>query len=396
MSAGLIVPARAIGRAEHFVGRREELATFRRLRQLASARAAPQLVVIQAPPGAGKSALLWEAAQAAESERALVIEIRPAVLDRAEELRHAVLSQLSLRDLWRNLLPKWKFGISAGAEATVSAGGRGRPAVGALVDGLAAVSRRSGPSGGGPSSIVILLDEAQKLADRDPTTVEVLLDALRNREGLRTVTILAGLPDTMDALRSPSLARADRDLSLGALQREESVELLERWLRENGFRAESRDLLDRIAEHAQDWPEHLVHHITAMVEATAENGGLVDDMVAERTDAAAIAPMERYYDQRLRVLQDRPAGDHEALTALAVAAGRQGGRLSARTVARVVEAAGAGDDLRLVLRHAGVLVPDGGRSRFAIPSLRRYVLKSGGPLPAELAAAVERIVTPGA
>lgn len=396
MSASLIVPARAIGKAEHFVGRREELATFRRLRELASARAAPQLVVVQAPSGAGKSALLWEFAKAAEAERALIIEIRPPVLDRAEELRHAVLSQLSLRDRWRDLLPDWKFGVGAGAEATVSAGGRARPAVGALVDGLASVSRRSGPSGGGPSGIVILMDEAQKLADRDPTTVEVLLDALRNREGLRTVTILAGLPDTMDALRSPSLARADRDFSLARLHREESTELLDLWVRDNGFRAENPARLDRIANHAQDWPEHLVHHITAMVEAAAENGGVVDDVVVERTNAAAIAPMERYYDQRLRVLQDRPASDHEALTALAAAAGRQGGRLSARTAARIVEAAGARDDLRLVLRHAGVLVPDGGSSRFAIPSLRRYVLKIGGPLPTDLAAAVERIVTPGA
>ncbi len=350
--------------------------------------------MIQAPPGAGKSALLREAATAAEREHTVVVEIQPAMLDRAEELQSGVVSQLSLRDRWRELLPALQLGVSLGAEASVSAGGRPLPAIRALVDGFASVSRRAGPTGAGPSCLLILVDEAQKLADRDPTAVELLLEPLRNREGLRTVTILAGLPDTMDALRSPSLARADRDLGLGVLRREESVELLELWLRDNGFRAENPARLDAIAEHAQDWPEHLVHHITAMVEAAAEHGGVVDAAVVERTNAAANEPMERYYDRRLSVLDERPARDHDALAALAMAAGRLGGGLHRRTVTEIIEAMGARDDLGRALRHAGVLVPDGGRSRFAIPSLRRYVLKTGVPLPAELAAVVERIVTP--
>ena len=395
LSRPLIIPARAIGSADHFVGRQQELSLFRRLRSTASERAKPQIAVIQAPPGAGKSALLRESAEAAESERAVVIEIQPAMLDRGEDLRRSVVSQLSLRDRWRDLLPDLKLGVSAGAEASVSAGIGPRPAVGVLVDGFASVSRRCGPTGGGPSCLLILIDEAQKLADCDPITVELLLDPLRNREGLRTVTILAGLPDTADGLRSPSLARADCDLGLGPLGRAESVKLLELWLADNGFRAESPIQLDRIAEHAQDWPEHLVHHITAMVEAAAERDGIVDDVVVERTNAAAREPMERYYDRRLRVLDGRPARDLDTLTALALAAGRLGGNLHRRTVTQIIEAGEAQDDLWRMLRHAGVLVPDGGRSRFVIPSLRRYVLKTGGALPAELAVAVERIVAPG-
>ena len=394
MASPLIVPARAIGSAEHFVGRRVELEAFRHLRQMASTSAKPQLAVIQAPPGAGKSALLRESANAAEAERAVVIEIRPAMLDRADELRHGVLSQFALRDRWRDLLPELRLGFSAGAEASVSAGGRQRPAVSALLDGFESLSRRSGPTGSGPSCLLILMDEAQKLADRDPTAVELLLDALRNREGLRTVTILAGLPDTVDALRSPSLARADRDLGLGALHREESVELLELWLADNGFRVESPARLDKIAGHAQDWPEHLVHHVTAMVEAAARNGGLVDESVVVSTNAAALPAMKHYYDQRLRVLNDRPARDHHALFALATAAGRLGGGLNAATAAGIIEAAGARDDLRPALRYAGVLVDAGGRWRFAIPSLRRYVLETGDPLPAEFASRLDEIVAP--
>lgn len=391
----LVVPARAIGSAEHFVGRRAELGAFRRLRQLASTHAKPQLAVVQAPPGAGKSALLRETATAAELERTVVVEIQPAMLDRAEELHTGVVSQLSLRDRWRELLPVLQLGVSLGAEASVSAGRRPRPAIRALVDGFASVSRRAGPAGGGPSCLLILVDEAQKLADRDPTAVELLLEPLRNREGLRTVTILAGLPDTVDALRSPSLARADCDLGLGPLGRAESVELLELWLRDNGFRAQSPLQLDQIAEHAQDWPEHLVHHVTAMVEAAAERGGVVDTTVVESANTAARVAMERYYQQRLRVLRDRPARDQEAVVALATAAERLGGSLSAATAARIIEAAGGRDDLRPALRHAGVLVDDGGRPRFVIPSLRRYVLKTDGALPAELAVAVDRIVKPG-
>lgn len=129
------------------MGRREELATFRRLREWASARAQPQLAVIQAPPGAGKSALLREAAAAAEREKAVVIEIQPAMLDRAEELHSGVVSQLSLRDRWRELLPALQLGVSLGAEASVSAGAPPRSAIRTLVEGFASVSRRARPTG---------------------------------------------------------------------------------------------------------------------------------------------------------------------------------------------------------------------------------------------------------
>ena len=267
-------------------------------------------------------------------------------------------SQLSLRDRWRDLVPELTLKLSLGAEASVAAGGGKRPAIGTLVDSFASLSRRAPDRpAASPSCLLILIDEAQKLADRDVTTVELLLDALRNREGLRTLTILAGLPDTGTPF----------DLGHGALRREESVELRELWLADNGFQAETPAPLDRIARHAQDWPEHLVHHVRAMVEAAARNLGLVDASAVTAANAAALPATERSYDQRLRVLLDRPARDHDALLALATAAERLGGSLSAATAARIVEAFGARDDLRSALRHAGVLVEAGGRSSFAVP-----------------------------
>ena len=382
------VPPSAVGRAAHFVGRRRELALIREMRETVSAWAEPQLAVIQAPPGAGKSALLREAARIAEEERAVVLDIPPATLDSPEGLRGGVLRQLEYRDRWRDLLPRVKVGFSVGADASAEIGGPTAAPARLFLDGLASLSQRCGPDAEGPSCVVVLIDEAQKLAERHRSTVELLLGALRERTGLRTVTLLAGLPDTVDALESPSLGRAQVQFGLGPLRRNESVSLLELWLADNGFRAEGGERLDAIAEHAQDWPEHLMHHIRAMVEAAAENGGVVDAEVVKRTNATAREPMQVYSEGRLRVMRGRAAADHRALMALAVASRDLDGGLSDQLAQQIIEAAGAAPELSMRLEHAGVLVSDRGRSRFAIPSLMRHVIATRRPLSQGLAAVV--------
>ena len=382
------VPPSAVGRAAHFVGRRRELALIREMRETVSAWAEPQLAVVQAPPGAGKSALLREAARTAEEERAVVLDIPPATLDSPEGLRGGVLRQLEYRDRWRDLLPRVKVGFSVGADASAEIGGPTAAPARLFLDGLASLSQRCGPDAEGPSCVVVLIDEAQKLAERHRSTVELLLGALRERTGLRTVTLLAGLPDTVDALESPSLGRAQVQFGLGPLRRNESVSLLELWLADNGFRAEGGERLDAIAEHAQDWPEHLMHHIRAMVEAAAENGGVVDAEVVKRTNATAREPMQVYYEGRLRVMRGRAAADHRALMALAVASRELDGRLSDQLAQQIIEAAGAAPELSTRLEHAGVLVSDRGRSRFAILSLMRHVIATRRPLSQGLAAVV--------
>ena len=358
------------------------------MRETVSAWAQPQLAVIQAPPGAGKSALLREAARIAEDERAVVFDVPPVALDSPEGLRGGVLRQLEYRDRWRDWIPEVKVGVSAGAEASTEIGGSVATAARVFLDGLESLSRRCGPDGERPSCVLLLIDEAQKLAERPRGTVDLLLGALRERTGLRTVTVLAGLPDTVDALASPSLGRAQVQFGLGALHRDESVGLLGLWLADNGFRAESGERLDAIAEHAQDWPEHLTHHIRAMVQAAAENGGVVDAEVVERTNAAAGEPMQVYYEGRLRVMRGRAAADHRALMVLAVAARELGGGLSDQLAQQLIEAAGAVPELSTRLERAGVLVSDRGRSRFAIPSLMRHVIATRRPLSDALGAAV--------
>ena len=358
------------------------------MRETVSVWAEPQVAVIQAPPGAGKSALLREAARIAEEERAVVMDIPPATLDSPAGLRDGVLRQLEYRDRRRDLVPRVRVRVSAGDDASTEIGGAAASAARVFLDGLVSLSRRCGPDGNGPTSVLLLIDEAQKLAGRPTGTVDLLLGALRETAGLKTVTVLAGLPDTVDALASPSLGRAHVQFGLGALHREESLDLLRWWLAQNRFRAEGAERLDAIAEHAQDWPEHLTHHIRAMVRAAAESGGLVDAQVVERTNAAAEEPMQVYYEGRLRVMRGRTAADHRGLMALAVASRDLGGQLRDELAQQLIEAAGAAPELSTRLEHAGILVSDRGRSRFAIPSLMRHVIATRRPLSPELAAAV--------
>ena len=349
----------------------------------------PQLAVVQAPAGAGKTALLAETAARASEGGFVVIEIPAASLESAELLRARVVPQLARRDRWKDLVPELKLGVPGGAGGSVSVGRPSPVAVSLLLDGLDSLSRRCGPSGKGPAGVLLLLDEAQRLTRRDQAAVDLLLEALRGRVGLRTLTILAGLPDTLDALDSPSLARADRILGLGPLLRDESVQLLSLWLADNEFSAESRECLAEIAAHAQDWPEHLVHHIGAMLREAGTNGGVVDTGAAARANAAAEPAMRAYYNRRLGLLRGRPPAEHHALTALALAVGNVREGLSGGAVQEIIELAGSGPDLSVRLAHAGVLVEDDSRWRFAIPSLRTHVLRTKDPLPAALAAALE-------
>ena len=64
-----------------------------------------------------------------------------------------------------------------------------------------------------------------------------------------------------------------------------------------------------------------------------------------------------------------------------------GGGLSDQLVQQIIEAAGA-PELSTRLEHAGVLVIDRGRSRFAIPSLMRHLIATRRPLSPGLGAAV--------
>lgn len=391
MGQALIRPGKAIGPAKHFVGRREELAAFAGMRAAASAHAMPQLAVLQAPSGAGKTALLFETARRAVSEGFVVLEIPSAALAHAGILRDRLVRQLSRRDRWKDLLPSFEFGLP-GATGSASVAPPAVPPVVLLLRGLESLSRRCGPGEGRAAGIVLLLDEAQRLVRRDEAAVDLLLDALRGQPGLRTHAILSGLPDTLDALDSPDLARADRVLGLGPLDRAESVWLLRLWLDDNGFLSETAGELDRIAEHAQDWPEHLMHHIGPMLEGAAVNGGVADADVAATANAAAEPAMRTYYEQRLGVLRYRPAAEDDALLVLAhVAAGLPDG-LSLTLVQRLIELAGAAPDLSLRLAHAGVLVETGGRWRFVLPALRSHILDTRGPLPTELETAVAGIL----
>ncbi len=393
MRPALIRPGKAIGPAKHFVGRREELAAFGGMRASASAEAMPQLAVLQAPSGAGKTALLAESAKRAAAEGFVVLDIPSAALADAGILRDRVVTQLSRRDRWKDLLPSFESGLP-GATGSASVAPPAVPPVVLLLRGLESLSRRSGPGGGRPAGIVLLVDEAQRLVRRDGAAVDLLLEALRGQPGLRTHAILAGLPDTLDALDSPSLARADRILGLGPLRRQESVRLLRQWLDDNLFAVASAGELDRIAEHAQDWPEHLMHHIGPMIEGAAANEGVVDAAVAERANAAAEPAMRTYYEQRLGVLRHRPGAEDQALIALAVAA--RDDSLRRDQMKALIESAGACPDLSLRLAHAGVLVESRERWRFLIPSLRSHILETRGPLPSELEDAVGQIIaSPG-
>ena len=290
-----------------FVGRDVEIdAVVRRASSVAEACKPGRTVVIQGPPGAGKTALLREIGErfaALGPDHRVVGPIAPWTangLTAALARLAGALFDVEPQELRRTLQTSASTQVGASAllkgELTSSRGQTVAPPVVADRDGFELVF--ADRSVAGPT--LVLVDEAQTFKDDGGLVLN-----LHTQEKLPVVLVCGGLSDTEDKLRSIGLTRLGDEsvLNLGPLSSDETRDCVARTLA--AFAAEAGHVTGEfdawiapVAEASNNWPQHLALYLNA-ARAEADERGEFTLAGLQAALALGHAARERYYGQRL-------------------------------------------------------------------------------------------------
>ncbi len=240
------------GKAKYFHGRKQILANFKERLEFAMANTeAGTTFLIQAAPGAGKTALLHECARLAAIEGYAVAEVDPhKLLD--PEVLHESIDTSWMR--WRRWLTHGSASVDVGVfKAGVALGGTAKTPLGVIEKG----------KGG----LVLLLDEAQLMDDLAVGTgipfidAKALLTAIHNgRTGRPVMLVAAGLSATKQAFKDLKISRFKDNcyVELGPLKPEAERAVIQDWLKEDGkAKGNPAAWIDAIAAETHGWPQHI-------------------------------------------------------------------------------------------------------------------------------------------
>ena len=412
-----------------FSGREREISTFRTVANaLLLDRRSNATLVVEGPPGAGKSALL---AQFMEEMRAfppadsrgrrwLPVLLNGAHAEMPLGIGRAVDSAIARRMSFDLLTasPGEDAGPSERLQAFL-----GEESVRRMKRGLREIAstvmdRGFGALGvqiGGASSdrldqlehvadrrakdwsdwqIVLLIDEAQQISDQAPGAIPGTLSSIHQGFVPAPISFCAfGLPGTWDALGDVGISRGSvgYDLPLAGLNDEASQMAVRRCFAQ--YQVESGDDWERaILKRSANWPQHLAVYLNAALttlecHAGAQRGlgNAGPELLAE---AMALGDEGRkgYYDRRVRRLDRQNARHSRYARHLAPLMREGGGEMHLDDVVDYMEGAplnlppGEVDGFILAAQHSGFLerLP-GSRLRMPIPSFAAHLL--GEPMP---------------
>ncbi len=251
------------GEARYFHGRVKILDNFKELLGRAKAGNSGTSILIQAAPGAGKTALLHECARLARAQRWQTAKIQLDALWDPTTL---------LQSLGRNKEAKQKeHGWNGKLE-----GGGALPGFGS-VKGSGGYESRKKPAlrntlevlKDGEGALLLTLDEAQILAKRTPSEqkhrVTIILDSIHNGGVERPVILIAaGLGATSAAFDSLGISRFDPgcQINLGPLSEGTRRAVIQDWLlEEGGAKGNPVPWIDAIAVETHGWPQHIMAYV---------------------------------------------------------------------------------------------------------------------------------------
>ena len=353
------------GEAKYFHGRKGILADFKE--RLEFAEQDPKkgtTFLIQAAPGAGKSALLHECTKLAENTGWEAVRVNIRALWDTDTMCQ------KLGDGWMPLLDE--IAVNAGFDKWIQIEG-------------AAKFRLPGHT---PQSIIergkapllLFLDEAQKLALAQSGHAETIcdfLDAIHNGEMECPVMLLtAGLSATADALEGLGVSRFKPNcyVELGPLKPETERDVIKDWLKKEGrAKGDPTPWIDAIAQETHGWPQHVAVYAQAAA-------------LQIRTDKRAMTPqgLQAVLDvgrrQRIKFYEIRAKGldeHHRAAIAEAFVSAREDQTQSRKAIMESLVKAVGKQEADTVFKRAlrkGVLDHRNGRYVIPIPSMCRWFI----------------------
>ena len=246
------------GEAKYFHGRTGILDSFqRRLKWAEQDPKEGTTFLIQAAPGAGKSALLYKCAELAEGQGWETLKINTKALWDTD-----ALCQI-LDGGWKHLLDE--IAVNAGFDKWIQIQGAAKFKLPGHTP-QSVIERGNDP-------LLLLLDEAQTLGtgmaptDARYETVKVFLDSLHNGGASRPVMLLtAGLSATKRAFKDLGVSRFKDNcyVELGPLKEEAEREVIKDWLKKEGrAKGDPAPWIDAIMQKTHGWPQHVAAYAQA-------------------------------------------------------------------------------------------------------------------------------------
>ncbi|MCZ0943190.1 MAG: ATP-binding protein [Gammaproteobacteria bacterium] len=331
-----------LGGQPFFSGREAEIKMFRTtVNAIARGKMANATIVVEGPPGAGKSALLCQFIEELRSlpaigtqprawlpvfmnagsamqpkslmsavDEAIALHLSKALIHAKDDEGYSALAQRlkaivkspepeSARDIARTILDRGvsAFGFHIGAKSD--------PNPASLIE--VAALRQSQWS---DWQIVLMLDEAQHISSATPNTDPHLLSSLHLGAVNLPMTFCAfGLPGTSNALANVGVSRTSFNHSarLSSLDPTSSEMVVDRCFTRYGVE-DTGCWKSAILERSANWPQHLACYLNSALTTIRQHAGVADDLGAPDDDCLSIAirqgdaQRKAYYGQRIKGL----------------------------------------------------------------------------------------------
>ena len=368
------------GEAKYFHGRKGILADFKE--RLEFAEQDPKkgtTFLIQAAPGAGKSALLYKCAELAEGQKWKVVHIGPSELCETNTL---------LRTLGREKETQSK--ATTTSVDTHSKGG--------ILDvlragiGLSRSTTRSHAERSplevlksGEGKLLLVMDEAQDFArdfapspSKERRDARALIDSVHNGKiaGRPVMLLTAGLSATADAFEDLGVSRfkANCYVELGPLKPEAERRVIKDWLKLEGrAKGDPAPWIDAIAQETHGWPQHVaVYAQVAALQIRGDKRAMTPQGLQAVLDVGR-RQRTKFYEIRAKGLDDH----HRAAIAEAFVSVREDQTQSKKAIMESLVKAVGEQEAGTVFKHAlrkGVLDHRNGRYVIPIPSMRRWFI----------------------
>ena len=390
------VPTGEIGRAEHFHGRADVWRAFKEALKNAQLGSGGTVFLVQGPPGAGKSAILYEFGErvnAMPSWTHCHIDI-DALHDSAR------LARMLGDDTYADRSTTSTKGTTiVGAQVVVS-GQRSWQA--------GESAERSGPSvdellikHATKTGLLLTVDEVQGMASHLQVPflkpkLESTLRAIRNSElRVPVVLLVGGLGNSLDVLSKFGMSRLPSDwvVNLGRLDADAERRVIRDWIVKSGGVGDAHPHIvehwvGSIAAETDGWPQHIHNFAPQAAQWLQNHGCLMPENVPEEIMETGKARKRAYYVQRVSGIsrrfrlalarlcaktQNGASLDEYQLLSAFMKAVWEGDRQNASEIAK--------STFQACVWKGVLSIDDEGKYRIPIPSMEDWLLTTYGGRP---------------